>query len=83
MNAVQCLCVLTYPAIRLANLACKSVFGFFTTVKIRCGLHVEYFVESQLGRTPRGSCNRTLLRRVLRRFSKNKRFLEGFLEGAL
>ena len=35
-----------------------------------------------LGRTPRGSCNRTLLRRVLRRFSNNKCFLEGFLEGA-
>ena len=36
-----------------------------------------------LGRTPRGSCNRTLLRRVLRRFSNSKYFLEGFLEGAL
>ena len=36
-----------------------------------------------LGRTPRGSCNRTLLRRVLRRFSNKKCFLEGFLEGAL
>ena len=35
-----------------------------------------------IGRTPRGSCNRTLLRRVLRRFSNSKRFLEGFLEGA-
>ena len=35
-----------------------------------------------LGRTPRGSCNRTLLRRVLRRFSDRKCFLEGFLEGA-
>ena len=34
------------------------------------------------GCTPRGSCNRTLLRRVLRRFSNNKCFLEGFLEGA-
>ena len=32
--------------------------------------------------TPRGSCNRTLLRRVLRRFSNSKCFLEGFLEGA-
>ena len=37
----------------------------------------------RVGRTPRGSCNRTLLRRVLRRFSNNKCFLEGFLEGAL
>ena len=37
----------------------------------------------RLGRTPRGSCNRTLLRRVLRRFSNSKCFLEGFLEGAL
>ena len=35
-----------------------------------------------LGCTPRGSCNRTLLRRVLRRFSNSKCFLEGFLEGA-
>ena len=32
--------------------------------------------------TPRGSCNNTLLRRVLRRFSNNKCFLEGLLEGA-
>ena len=31
--------------------------------------------------TPRGSCNNTLLRRVLRRFSNSKCFLEGFLEG--
>ena len=35
-----------------------------------------------LGCTPRGSCNRTLLKRVLRRFSNSKCFLEGFLEGA-
>ena len=35
-----------------------------------------------LGCTPRGSCKRTLLRRVLRRFSNSKCFLEGFLEGA-
>ena len=35
-----------------------------------------------LGCTPRGSCNNTLLRRVLRRFSSSKCFLEGFLEGA-
>ena len=33
-----------------------------------------------LGCTPRGSCNRTLLRRVLRRFSDSKCFLEGFLD---
>ena len=32
-------------------------------------------VES-IGRTPRGSCNRTLLRRVLRRFSTSRCFLE-------
>ena len=38
---------------------------------------------SSIGRTPRGSCNRTLLRRVLRRFFKGSAFLEGFLEGAL
>ena len=37
---------------------------------------------ASLGHTPRGSCNRTLLRRVLRRFSNGKRFLEGFLERA-
>ena len=36
-----------------------------------------------VGRTPRGSCKRTPLRRVLRRFSNSKCFLEGFLEGAL
>ena len=39
-------------------------------------------VLDQIGRTARGSCNRTLLRRVLRRFSNGKCFLEGFLEGA-
>ena len=38
--------------------------------------------RSHIGCTPRGSCNRTLLRRVLRRFSNSKCFLEGFLEGA-
>ena len=38
--------------------------------------------SAMIGRTPRGSCNRTLLRRVLRRFSNSKRFLEGFLERA-
>ena len=37
--------------------------------------------RSKLGRTPRGSCNRTLLRRVLRSFFNSKCFLEGFLEG--
>ena len=36
-----------------------------------------------IGGTPRGSCNRTLLRMVLRRFSNSRCFLEGFLEGAL
>ena len=40
------------------------------------------FRFSKVGCTPRGSCNRTLLRRVLRRFSNSKCFLEGFLEGA-
>ena len=38
--------------------------------------------KKRVGHTPRGSCNRTLLRRVLRRFSNSKCFLEGFLEGA-
>ena len=32
-----------------------------------------------VGRTPGGSCNNTLLRRVLRRFLKGSAFLEGFL----
>ena len=40
---------------------------------------VENGVE--IGRTPRGLCNRTLLRRVLRRFFTSSCFLEGFLEG--
>ena len=35
-----------------------------------------------IGCTPRGSCNRTLLARLLRRFSNSKCLLEGFLEGA-
>ena len=42
-------------------------------------------IRTIVGCTPRGSCNNTLLRRVfrrvLRRFSNNKRFSEGFLEG--
>ena len=53
-------------------------------------------MSANIGCTPRGSCNRKLLRRVLRRFSNRKcffleggckgfsvktRFLEGFLEG--
>ena len=43
----------------------------------------SFFVLFQnIGRTPRGSCNRTLLRRVLRRFFNGSAFLEGFLEGA-
>ena len=44
----------------------------------------SYFVWSPaIGRTPRGSCNRALLRRVLRSFFKGSAFLEGFLEGTL
>ena len=39
--------------------------------------------SANIGCTPKGSCNRTLLRRVLRRFSNSKCFLEGFLEGCL
>ena len=39
----------------------------------------EWFCLFFLGCTPRGSCNNTLLRRVLGRISKNKCFLEGFL----
>ena len=38
--------------------------------------------SESLGCTPRGLCNRTLLRRVLRRFFNNKCFLESFFEGA-
>ena len=37
---------------------------------------------TKVGCTKRESCNTALLRRVLRRFSNNKCFLEGFLEGA-
>ena len=37
---------------------------------------------NSIGRTPRGSCNRTLLRRILRSFSTSRCVLEGFLEGA-
>ena len=37
---------------------------------------------SKFGVHTKWSCNRTLLRRVLRRFSNSKCFLEGFLEGA-
>ena len=37
---------------------------------------------TSLGRTPTESCNNTLLKRVLRRLSNSKCFLEGFLEGA-
>ena len=36
---------------------------------------------SKTGCTPWGSCNSTLLRRVLRRFFNSKCFLEGFSEG--
>ena len=39
--------------------------------------------KPKVGCTSSGSCNGTLLRRVLRRFSNSKCFLEGFLEGAL
>ena len=49
------------------------------------GLRNPFFTRSagsQLGCTPRGSCNRTLLRRVVRRFFNSKCFLGGFLEGA-
>ena len=35
----------------------------------------------EMGCTPRGSCNNTLLRRVLKRLSNSKCFLEGFVEG--
>ena len=35
--------------------------------------------QPRIGRTPRGSCNNTLLRRVLGRFFASKCFLEGFL----
>ena len=38
--------------------------------------------QIMLGCAPKGSCNRTLLRRVLRRFFNSKCFLEGFLEGS-
>ena len=54
-----------------------------------CGSPVLSFISSLdsqtwpcVGCTPRGSYNNTLLRRVRRRFSNSKCFLEGFLEGA-
>ena len=39
--------------------------------------------NGKLGRTPRGSCNRTLLRTVLKRLFKGSAFLEKFWEGTL
>ena len=51
--------------------------------QIACFKKASVSGASSIGRTPTGSCNRTLLRRVLRRFSNSKCFLEGFLEGAL
>ena len=39
--------------------------------------------NARIGCTPRGSCNNTLLRRVLRRFSNNNRFLGGVLRRRL
>ena len=53
--------------------------GHFLCKAERVG--VGAFSPLPIGRTPRGSCNRTLLRKVLRRFSNSKCFLEGFLEG--
>ena len=49
----------------------------------RCLRHFCWDAGLSIGCTPRGSCNRTLLRRVLRRLSNSKCFLEPFLEGAL
>ena len=40
-----------------------------------------HWVWCLIGCTPGGSFNRTLLRRVLRRFFTSRCFLEGFLEG--
>ena len=50
--------------------------GIFFFANMGVGGRQNYF------HTPRGSCNNTLLRRVLRRFSSSRCFLEGFLEGA-
>ena len=51
------------------------------SLRQRHGLEIYGFVLPS-GCTSRGSCNNTLLRRVLRRLSNSKCFLEGFLEGA-
>ena len=53
-----------------------SVLGMALTGSLE--LELEHVM---IGCAPRGSCNNTLLRRVLRRFFKKRRFLEGF-EGA-
>ena len=48
-----------------------------------CRILLQNVVTSVgIGLAARGSCNNTLLRRVLRSCSNNKCFLEGFLAGA-
>ena len=59
----------------------SASFSFFCA-KIRPQNNFANIVGKHLGCTPRGSCNRTLLRRHLTKFSNSKCFLEGFLEGA-
>ena len=56
-----------------------------STEKIHTHTHTSPWQNPRsqnVGCTPRGSCNDALLRRVLRRSSNSKCFLEGFLEGA-
>ena len=43
----------------------------------------DFLDSSCVGRTPRGSCNRTLLRRVLRRFSRGSSLEEVLLRRVL
>ena len=63
-------------------ISCPDVCSDFCLVCGGRGSLVYFRPTAALGCTPRGSCNRTLLRRVLRRFFSNRCFLEGFLEGA-
>ena len=44
-----------------------------------CRTHLLWKEANSLGSTPRGSCNNTLVRRVLRRLSGCRRFFEGFV----
>ena len=66
---------------KLYSRGAESVSGVFLEFVQKIFRKVQPYA-GYVGRTPKGSCNNTLLRRVLRRFSSSKCFLEGFLEGA-